>query len=253
MKKLLWVVALVFAAQSAWAWGQTGHRVIGELAQRHLSKKAAKEVKKILGDEDLAGASNWFDFIKSDSKYDHTHCWHYATIPDGKTYAEVEKDSCGDIIEAIARFKKTLASETATLEEKKFALRGLVHMMGDVHQPLHVGNGTDRGANDVKVEWFWRKSNLHRVWDSGIIDKQQLSYTEYANKLDHYTKAEKKQWQNDNIDDWVKENISYRPAIYNIGNGKLSYRYIYEHLDTLEGQLRKGGMRLAATLNTIFG
>ena len=252
MKKVLLALALLFSVESAFSWGKTGHRVIGELAQLHLSKKAKKTVKEILGNEDLASASNWFDFIKSDSAYDNTHCWHYVGIPDGKTYAESEKNPCGDVIEAIGRFKKTLASETASLEDKKFALRGIIHLIGDIHQPLHVGNGSDRGGNDVKVSWFWKDSNLHRVWDTGLVDGQQLSYTEYTKKLNHYTKSEKKRWQNDSISEWVAEVMALRPSIYDIGDGKLNYRYTYDHIGQVDEQLRKGGMRLAGVLNAVF-
>ena len=159
------------------SWGQTGHRVVGQIAEQHLSKKAAKAVKKILGTASLADVANWMDFIKSEPAYDYMKPWHYCTIPDGQSYAETGTPEEKDIVWAIDKFKKDLMSDTASLETKQFALKSIVHLIGDIHQPLHVGNGTDRGGNDVKIQYFWQNSNLHRIWDSGIIDGQNLSYT----------------------------------------------------------------------------
>ena len=133
-------------------------------------------------------------------------------------------------------------------------MKSLIHLVGDVHQPLHVGNGTDRGANDVKVKFFWDKSNLHRVWDSGIIDKQQLSYSEYTNWIDVAPQDQVTMWQNTSVLDWMEESVSFRESIYTLPEDKnLSYNYVHDHIGQVNQRLLQAGVRLAAILNEIYG
>lgn len=146
------------------AWGPTGHRTIGAIAENHLSKKARKAVQRILGDESLAIAGNWMDDVRSDDVYDQTHDWHWVTIPDGSTYEVSAKNPDGHVVEAVERMKMLLRSDTATASTKRTALRFLIHLVGDMHQPLHVGRGDDKGGNDFQLTWFKKGTNLHRVW-----------------------------------------------------------------------------------------
>lgn len=254
MRKLLLLIAFVAISYNVWAWGQTGHRVVGQIAENHLTRKAKKNIAKVLGDETLAEVSTWMDFIKSDKQFDHMKPWHYATIPDGKTYAEAGTPKEGDIIVTIDRLVKELKSKQFTDGGEAVALKCLVHLIGDIHQPLHVGKGDDRGANAISVKYFWKKSNLHRVWDSGIIDEQQYSYTEYTDWIDHASKMEVSTWQQDNVLTWAMESVSYRPAIYDLPNSKkISYKYNYKHLEIVNKRLLQGGIRLAGILNEIYG
>ncbi len=151
-------------------WGQNGHRIVGDIAADYLTPEAREEIDRVLGHESIAIASTWMDNIKSDPAYDHTHDWHWVTIPDGMTYKETKKNPNGDLINTIRTFIKELKSGSLTAEEEKKKLKMLIHLVGDIHQPLHVGNGEDRGGNNTKVEWFYDDSNLHRVWDSEMID-----------------------------------------------------------------------------------
>ncbi len=254
MKKAILVLGMCVWAHATYAWGQTGHRVIGEIAECHMSRKAKKQVQKLLGKERLSMVSTWMDEVRSDDAYDHTHDWHWVTIPYGKRYAETEKNPDGDLIEAIGRMKKILGSDTASGEKKTEALKFLVHLVGDLHQPLHVGNGTDKGGNDVKVKYFWEKSNLHRVWDSGIIDSKQLSYSELAESINRASKDQVKMWQAGTVVSWAVEAQAYHPQVYDFRDvGILSYEYNYRNWDLVQAQLLKGGIRLAGILNEIFG
>ena len=159
MKKILLLFSLFLFVES-FGWGPTGHRVVGQVAEAHLSKKARKNIKRVMGDESLAMCSNWMDFIKSESSYDSLKSWHYVTIPAWEKYHH-EGELKGDVIQAIDRFVHELETGEYSVDEK-FAIKCLVHLVGDVHQPLHVGKGGDRGGNDVKVTWFGKSSNLHR-------------------------------------------------------------------------------------------
>ncbi len=248
------ILFLFGATSSLWAWGQTGHRAVGQVAENHLTKKAKKNIKKLLGSEGLALVSTWMDEIKSDSTYDYANQWHWVTIPDGQTYAESEKNPKGDVVEAIERMKVILKSDTASDEHKVRALKFLVHLVGDIHQPLHVGRGDDRGGNSLKVKWFRSSSNLHRVWDSEMIDDKQLSYSELALAVDNATESEIKNWQQGSAADWAHEAMTYREQIYNTKNPDyMSYEYMYLNWDLLQNQIEKGGIRLAGILNEIFG
>ncbi len=252
MKKLvLFTTAVMVFHLAAFSWGQTGHRVVGQIAQNHLSKKAKKELAMIMGHESLVEASTWMDNIKSDDQYDHMKPWHYVTIPDGQNYSTSEKTDKGDAYEAIDRMIDILKDETKNFKEKRDAVAILTHLVGDIHQPLHVGNGEDRGGNDVKIKWFYDKSNLHRIWDSGMIDSKQLSYCELAKMIDH--KVDNSAVKTLDKSMWIKEAMELRPQIYDIeGKEHLSYEYLYKNWPTVKDQLYKAGIRLAEILNAAF-
>ena len=253
MKYKITFILFMFLAIKASSWGLTGHRVVGQIAEIYLTKKASKEVKKILGTESLADVANWMDFIKSEPKYDFMYNWHFVTVPDGETYETSEKEPKGDVIWALNKSIGELKSDTLTLEEQQHALKSLVHLVGDIHQPLHVGNGNDKGGNDVKIKYFWQNSNLHRIWDSGMIDGQNLSYSEWVLRINHTDKAQVANWQNDGINDWAIESMAMRPSVYDIGDQKnLTYRYDYDHKTQVDQRLLQAGIRLAGVLNDIF-
>lgn len=247
-------IGVLFVFQS-FGWGLTGHRIVGLIAERHLTKKAKRNIEKVLGAETLAEVSNYMDFIKSDATYRHMSPWHYATIPDGKTYDEAGTPEEGDVIVIIQQLMGELSSKEFTDYDEAFALKCLVHLIGDIHQPLHVGNGEDRGGNDVKLDYFWKSSNLHRVWDTGMIDGQKYSYTEYAEWIDQPTDEQLEAWSSLNVLDWAKESKRFRDQCYNTvpENKKLSYRYDYENMELLNQRLLQAGIRLANVLNTIYG
>jgi hypothetical protein len=244
---------LLLQPASAFAWGATGHRVVGAIAEQHLSRKARKAVHRILGNESMAIAATWMDDIKSDHQYDYMRDWHWVTIPDGSTYASAAKNPHGDAVEAIDRMITALKSDTLSAERQAYCLKVLIHLIGDLHQPLHVGRGDDRGGNDFQVRWFKQGSNLHRVWDSDMIDHKQLSYTELACSLDHATPEQAKAWTLGTAADWAQENVALRARIYPEKPGAdLWYPYVYEQWPLVQEQLLKAGIRLAGVLNAVF-
>ncbi|TAD95955.1 MAG: S1/P1 Nuclease [Bacteroidetes bacterium] len=261
MKTKKWVCLLLFFlfAANIFAlpkpkWGQTGHRVIGQIAENHLSKKTKRKINEILGNESLAMASNWADFIKSDTAYNYVNSWHYVNITAGKTYEESEKNPQGDAIEAIERLSKGLKSGNLTKEQKMFHLRILVHLVGDIHQPFHAGRKEDKGGNDIKVSWFKKPTNIHSVWDTELVEYQQLSYMEFVAAIDFANKSQIENWQKTGVKTWVEESRLLAEKLY-AGVQKdenLSYRYDYQHNALLKEQLLKGGIRLAGLLNEIF-
>ena len=235
-------------------WGQTGHRVVGLVAENHLNKKARKRIDKIIGKESLAMVGPYMDFIRSDVAYKHMDPWHYCTIPDGQTYEQTGIPEEGDVIQTIERLVKELKAGQFTEQDEAFAIKMLVHLVGDIHQPLHVGTGTDRGGNDVRLQYFWEESNLHRVWDSGMIDNQQLSYTEFTAWIDQAPADSVLAWQADGVTDWAYESMTYREQVYDLPENKiLSYNYDFKNIEAVKKRLLQAGIRLAGILNEIYG
>ncbi|WP_448586352.1 S1/P1 nuclease [Thermaurantiacus sp.] len=249
------LAVLVLPVAPAAAWGPTGHRITGLLADRYLSPRARAGVREILGTESLAEASTWADFMRSAEGIFWrvtASSWHYVTVPDGKSYAEVGPPPEGDAKTALDRFAATLANPTAPLSERQLALRFAIHIVGDLAQPFHVGNGRDRGGNDVKVTFFGRATNLHAVWDSDLIDHERWSATEWADNLDRsLTPAQLRAWSSPDALDWIADSAAIRPRLYP-SQPKLDWAYIFAHRQTLDEQLAKGGLRLAAFLNQLF-
>lgn len=253
MKNLILTTHLFLFALTVFAWGPTGHRATGWIAEQHLSKKARKELDRILGGQSLAIASTWMDDIRSDSSYNYAEDWHWVTLKDSQPYQDSEKNPKGDIIEAIERLIGALKSKKLTAEQEVQHLRMLIHLIGDIHQPLHVGTGNDRGGNDIKVTWFRTESNLHRVWDSDMIDGTKLSYTELAESLDKPEEAQIQTWQKSTVFDWATESMGYRHQVYDYGDGKLGYLYSYKYFHIVRHRLLQAGIRLAGVLNDIYG
>ena len=175
------------------------------------------------------------------------------TIPYGQTYAQTEKNKNGDIIQTLDRIIAELKSKKLSAAEQAQRIKILIHLIGDIHQPLHVGGKNDKGGNDVKVMWFRADSNLHRVWDSEMIDDTRLSYSELGESLGKPSEADLKAWQKSSILDWAKESQSYESNVYNIGNGKLGYRYSYLNYHIVRHRILQAGVRLAGVLNSIYG
>ncbi|HZF09450.1 MAG TPA: S1/P1 nuclease [Thermoanaerobaculia bacterium] len=248
----LTTAALLLLARPAFPWGATGHRVVGRIAEHHLSEAAARGVAGILGPESLAQVATWPDEIRSDPAWDRAKPWHFLSVDDGETYETTARDPQGDVVEAIGRFSKVLRDPAAARADRAEALRFLVHFVGDVHQPLHVGRRDDRGGNSVRVNWFGENTNLHAVWDEKILEAEKLSFSELALFLDHPTDGEIQAWQSAGVVDWAKESIAVRARVYDIGDGKLSYAYQYVNVPLVKRRLLQAGVRLAGLLNSIF-
>jgi len=286
---LLKVVAtflLLSLTSSAYAWGPTGHRVVAEIAQRHLTPAAQAKVSSLLDGRTLADVANWPDELRSDPRFDKYKPLHFATVKDGvASYRDSVKAPCGDVVVAIDAFTAFLRTgsreslyvvkaltdksdgtgqsacnpqETDPLSAAN-ALSFLVHLMGDLHQPLHVG-GLDLGGNKVAVNWMDRwKTNLHSTWDDEMVDFERLDYTQYARFLDHASEADASRWVTGDTIAYADEAVAMRPKLYmfpdDLGKPtlhKISYKYTGAQRDRMRQQLLKGGLRLAGVINSVF-
>jgi len=260
LKKLILGIAIVYAPLKSMAWGAEGHRIAGQIADSYLTPKARTAIKAILGYESIAITSNWADFIKSDPNFSYMSPWHYVDLDTAYTYPELKnflsQDTKVDAYTKLNFLIAELKKKDLSKENKLLYLRMLIHIVEDVHQPLHVGHTSDKGGNDIKVTWFNTPTNLHSVWDSQLIDFQQLSYTEYTAAINHTTAAQRAEWQKAPISQWLFESSQIANKLYSeTKNGDVlnGYRYNFDHIAIVNQQLVKAGVRLAGVLNQIFG
>jgi len=255
MKKIFLLIIVFGFNSHILAFGQIGHRITGDIAERYLSENARSKLSSLLGNESLAEASTYVDEMRSspDEFWQKTASpYHYVTIPKGKTYQQVGAPKWGDAVTALSSYSKIVKDPLAAKKDKILALKFIVHIIGDLHQPLHVGNGTDRGGNDVKLKFFGSDSNLHRVWDSAMINNKQLSFTEWANWLNRtIAKEDVRQWSSIEPKVWITESALIRDAVYP-ETDFLKYQYLYENLPILKLQMKKAGVRIATYLNDLL-
>ena len=259
-KNILIILLTFFCSLQTFAWGPNGHRIVGEIADSHLKRKTKKQIRAILGNESIAITSNWADFIKSDTSYNYLGPWHYVNVKKGMNQKEFDrfltKDSTTNAFNKLNFLVKELKNKDLAIDKKQLYLRLLIHIAGDVHQPMHVSRAEDQGGNRIKVLWFNEPSNLHAVWDDKLIEYQKLSYTEYVKSINFTDKNQRKLLQSQPITDWLYESYQISDKLYQgitQPDQKLSYRYNFDHIATLNQQLLKGGIRLAGLLNEIFG
>lgn len=256
MKKI--ILSCFLIVQTSFAhdmeWSRTGHRTIGEVAQNHLSGKAKRALKELLDGHSLASISNFGDEIKADRRFSKFGPWHYVNYPMDKKYTDVEPSADGDLLIGLEKCMAVVRDRNSSREDKAFYLKMLVHLIGDLHQPMHAGRLEDKGGNDIQLQWFGRGTNLHKLWDANMIDDYGMSYTELANNLPPLSKAEIKAVQEGDIYDWVEESHDLARVLYGsveVGE-KLGYAYGYKYWGLVEQQLQRGGLRLAKVLNELF-
>ena len=207
------VALLVFFQISApaWAWGRLGHRVIAKLAEKKLNPKAKAAIAKLLDEgESIADASTWAD--ENRGRLPRTAPWHYVDVPldepryDSRFSAEVAQKGC--IVDKIHEFQTTLKDPTRSAEDRRFALRFLIHCIEDLHQPLHVGDNHDKGGNRTQVRFYNRGTNMHRLWDSDMIERagdgEDFWLADLA-PLD--TPANREAAMRGTVEDWATESL----------------------------------------------
>jgi len=252
------ILILSYLPFTAGAWGMLGHRIVGQIAENHLKGKTRRAIKEILGFESVAMASNWGDFIKSDPAYNYLYNWHFINLPEGldKTslFSLLDTEKTPNVYNKIPEMTTVLKDPKSTKDQKKLALRLLIHLIGDLNQPMHTARKDDLGGNKVNLSWFGEKSNLHHVWDESLIEYQQLSYTEYASTIDHPTLEQTKLWRLNGLKDYVYESYLACNKIYagTKAEDKLGYKYNFDFVALLNEQLLKGGICLANVLNDTF-
>jgi hypothetical protein len=244
---------------SALAWGEKGHRIVGELAQHQLSPAAQAEVARLLADEPeptLAGVSKWADEVRENDpeRGKRTAPWHYVNYPRNDCHFTPPRDCPnGDCaVGAINRFFLALSDRQRSDDERREALKFLVHFVGDLHQPLHNGYRDDRGGNEYQINYDGEGMDLHDVWDWAILDSRDLSARDYADWLQGQSPLpyDPSRRSDRPAVDWAREScdLVQQGDLYPRGH-IIDRKYVEHQRPLAERRLRQAGARLAAMLN----
>jgi nuclease S1 len=255
------VLATSLMVGPAWGWGRVGHRVAGKIAESRLTPAAKAAVAALLEPgESIADVSTWADEVRRDRR--ESGPWHYINIPitESKYDARfVPKEGC--VVTKIDDFRKILADPKAPRLQRQEALKFLIHFVQDMHQPVHVGHRDDRGGNDLQVQFFDQGSNLHSVWDSGLLSQAKHSESEWVEILSKaITPEQAEAWSKGTPADWATESLEIAKQAYKnppenseLKKGaKLGQAYLDANLPFAEKRLEMAGVRLAWILNTTF-
>ncbi len=255
MKRLIFLLLLSLTAETSLAWGPKGHDIVAYIAECNVNKRVKAKVEAALGGHSFTYYSSWMDNIRNIPEYRHTATWHYANVDEGYTYETMPKNPNGDVLTAVTLTVEKLKSHDLTPEEENIYLRYLIHLVGDLHCPMHAGHLSDLGGNTIKVKWFGREVKLHALWDDLMLDNvRKWSYTEWQREIDRCTPKEREQIASGEPLDWLNETLEVCKKIYEDApaGSELSWDYQNENFPVLEAQLRKAGYRLARLLTEIY-
>lgn len=238
------------------AWGPKGHDTVAYIAEKHLSRKTLKKVQEVLDGHSLVYVANWMDNASHTEEYAHTKTWHYVNVdPTEGSYAASVKEAKGDVVTAINLIVERLTSGELSAAEEKADLMMLIHLVGDMHCPMHAGYKSDRGGNGTQVKYFNKQRKLHSVWDSEIVESaHRWGYAEWQYQVDRANKKEAKAIAQGTPNDWIEETVALARDIYerSTTGENLSYDYVAYYAPTIEAQFLKGGIRLAKLLEEIY-
>jgi hypothetical protein len=241
------------------AWGPEGHRIVAVIAQMNLTPQTQQRVNALLGPyNSIAAISSWADDTRAD--FPETASWHYIDIPleENKIDLASECPQGNCVIAQIEKFEAALKDPHTSEADRRVALKFLVHFVADLHQPLHCEDNHDKGGNMVQVVFFGEPSNLHSVWDSGILRHIKPYGNQLATELaQRITPGQRQQWVKGTIEAWALEshwlarNIAYK-RLPQGATPELGEAYLEAATPVVEIQLEKAGIRLAYLLNQAF-
>ncbi len=232
------------------AWGPAGHKIVAKIAFSQLNASEKDSLTKYLQGATIEEASVWMDEIKSDKSYDFQKPYHYINIDKDVPFNAADT---GNIVWELKRVVAELKERQKYSKEKiEIDFKILMHLMGDLHQPLHVGYAKDQGGNTVQVFYNQSPTNLHRVWDSEIIQDAVLGQPLDWSKLSQFTKEDLARIRHVDFEAWMNESRTLLDTVYDFKGNDLKHKYMEQNAPIVERQLLLGGIRLAAVLKYIF-
>ena len=255
--RLLLGCTLIAIAPAALAWGPLGHRVVAQLAQKQLTPTAQAQVDRLLavtGARQLMDIATWPDDLRDldPALYQRTAKLHYVNFHSRDCNYDPPLDCARDrcVVWAIGHYAAILGDRSRSDAERAEALSFVVHFVGDVHQPLHASYRPDKGGNDYQVRWHGRGTNLHRIWDSTLLNATGMSYRALANRLAADARAvpegDPAQWAEESCR-VVRDEDVYPPTRI------IDADYVERETPVVEERLRDAGARLAALLDRELG
>lgn len=255
MKKTIYLLLLLTLPITTFAWGPTGHRTIASIANDELRPKVRKQIDQLLGKEGIIYYSTWADEVRSDAAYNYSSPWHYQNLSANKTPEQIKALWNAPLSEGEHLFYAVQELTARLKKDKKDveALKFLIHFIGDLHQPMHLGRLEDLGGNRVPFVWFRDTINIHSLWDSYLIEHKKMSYSELANYLKNTVGHKKKAFVEQTIPDILVDSHQLTGQIYNYNSkSKSSYVYAYHFNQQLDEALYRAGVQLARLLNEIY-
>jgi hypothetical protein len=244
------------ALSPAFSWFDKGHRIVGLIAQVHLTAEARREIEKILPESmTLADAAVWPDHEgRSIRDFDPLH---YVSIPETASGYDEARD-CPErncMVEALKWFSAVVADRNAPIMARRLAIHYVAHLVGDMHQPLHAGRAADRGGTQISVAYRGQTTNLHFFWDKDLVDLEVGSEDEIAKRLIvNIAAKDRLKWQAGDPTQWTNESLLLgRSHAYDTGvSGELSNDYVEKARPIVRTRLAQAGFRLAWLLNRAF-
>ena len=256
MRRLFVVVLATLLPVVSFAWGAKGHDIVAYVAEKNVSKRTLRAVEEVLGGHSMVYVANWMDNASHTEVYAYTKTWHYVNVdPEEGSYLNSKKEAKGDVVVAIDGIVSNLKSGELTPMEERAQLMMLIHLVGDMHCPMHAGHKNDRGGNGTKVKYFGSQKKLHSVWDSEIIESaHRWSHTEWQEQIDRINKKQKRAIMQGTPNDWIEECVVLASDVYarSTTGENLSYDYVAYYSPIVEAQLLKAGIRLARLLEEIY-
>lgn len=253
MRKIIgsfFLILLLSVHTQSLAWGRKGHELIMELAFSRLSPREQQKVLRYLDGMTIQSASTWMDEIRNDKRYDYLGTAHYINIPRPNGPTKIaENDIQRELNRTLLEVKSlnTLSDSAIKLDLLK-----LIHLVGDIHQPLHTGYEVDRGGNDITVIFNDKKTNLHRLWDSQLIESLSIDSTAVSAYLNNLSRKQVAEYSKVDVGLWIKESQSHLDNIYQFENGVINEKYVSDAKPVIEEQLAKAVLRLERVLKRIL-
>ena len=249
--KTFFFLSAFFISFQCFGWGSKGQEITATVAEGYLSASAKEKVMRITGNKSLASLATWADQVRGSNEWRRSRTWHYINVEtmDGFIEKSVVNEP-KDIVAAIDYCVENLRSELED-EKKNIWLKFIVHLVGDLHQPMHSGSSQDRGGNLIKV-YYGKVLNLHSVWDSAFIEKKRLSVEDYARLLSSQGRGAselKRRYSSERV---IEENLKLREFLYSFEEDKIDQNYEIKAFEITDDRLWVGGLRLASVLNAIF-
>ncbi len=247
---ILFALILTTASKSSFAWGKTGHDIVGQIAYRLLDDSTRAIVQSYLGNLSFEEAANWMDDQRSNSYYNYMRSWHYINLEKGISYTPTEERNSLTVMHtAVMELRNHL---TMKKKDVRRDILLIFHLVGDLHQPMHNGYGSDRGGNSVEITSPLVSGNLHSVWDTQILEYKNITADTCMVLYNSLDAATIKEYSKINELKWMYQSRAYLDAAYNFENNFLDKNYIDSNAEIIKKQLLIGGIRLASILKEVF-
>ncbi len=252
MKKKFLLIAsslLLLVHDTVFAWSREGHHMVAQIAYQLLSPAAKEKLKVWLGNTSIEDAATWMDEQRGgNNEYKYLTTTHYINIEKGGKIDPFQKGNIYTELNTVISELEKGSNPT----DLKLNLMILIHLVGDVHQPLHDGYGNDKGGNSINVSLMGKSTNLHAVWDGAIINKEHITMQTIMNNYSKLSVAQIAGFKNENVASWIIKSRSYLPQIYSFSNSTLDENYIQKATPIIVEQILKVGIRLSFILEKVL-